>query len=1156
MNDGKGEEQTFLSLLKTVSHMVQVDTYLECIDSLLDISQNIRTSASSWKGSWSRVAFLGSQLRTNAIDSETESNSQSRAECAISSAIRAKSVLSDPGRIPIILCLCRRLLISDWSEDKDEKGFSNFHRWLLEASKSGREVTKAIIESLSEIVHLEPLRMLRISYRIFTASVEIRCVASTYLDLLRTRIGEVNPTYLRQEASKVMSSQQNEKNGLTSEVLTQISDFVSYFAEKRGKVSPKLIREMNFRRYYFSTVMLPVLLKPDLIEHIQEYLKKHEKLDKHNFDEHRVDLIRELAFKRKDCAIKTSQAKSSIKAIERFIKEQRTEKTGSNVKIEDQQEVLIVTKENSLIDIMKSVVKTRPRSKNQGTPKGSKPKKNVFAVLVEKIKQCATQCETEVGRTKLALDLTHACLSAAITADEQGLRGLRFQEDTSDQIQQYRHYWTTSGQSLVAAIEEILASEDICFIVRKIEYQLYALACLQHEELGEDIAFSLAVLLTTLQTSRGRVVESNPKQLSTKNETLTNPSITSILIHSLPLRQPHQVRFSAVLVAHCLSFHTIGEELGTLTQTVNMNGISQGTQLTSSTSRSQSLDSLLFLLQWLTTNPFRLIEPQVGEMNNNEQLKAIPVEPVILMIRFASQAIAAQYSSIIKPISIRNYITVEKRCGWSRPEQVRHTLHRYKEMGFQTPKILQDVVISIVENQFSDNDPASTLILQGLSLFLSEDKSSIKIQPNNSCEDQRAVLQQVLDHFNAKNSIAAALTIDMLRNAEYDYFSSVHIDEALFHVECVFVPLKWPFTRDLASYILRAVSHDIVSTKTEKVDHYFMAIGCIVSQQGLIQIEARQLEKLHCSSLSQELSSNIWDILRDLSKVMQLLTSCDRHVDFTSQQSSETQLFLRNNIKRFPRIIAVSAILCAFSTYQRQSLDQRRKVIFSALDQIDELVSSNIVTRVYRTMLGILTILPFARESDNQLIVIQSDNLLKELSHRLIRVSRKDIYPSWSIRKMDSIEFLSDKSLQVILHWIGIIKTDHSTIEQLGTSLPFNMCMGRLMSSTLFDNQNEFLLVHQISNEVALTLVHNLFSIYCSILNQSHRNEVLTDKCMVRLQRRRKELSQVIIRAIVNIFTHVRRMEDIVYSDFVDATLSSSSRKNELEGILLTHDLR
>lgn len=218
------------------------------------------------------------------------------------------------------LCFCSRNMDS---VDDRERGFRDYERWLSQVAAGASKVgIQSLCACLIGLVPDEPARYLRANERVLFRAPRLRDIVADCISLARTRLADLNTSA---ETNGLCGIAKSVVKGSTPRTIAEVARFVADFTKGGNAIPSSLVRQMNFHRHNFRSVLLEPLLSPDFTP-LQSFLDEHFPGDGMvEFNQQRIAMIKTMAFERKDKAIKTPEAERAIAAIKL-----RTDKDAEN----------------------------------------------------------------------------------------------------------------------------------------------------------------------------------------------------------------------------------------------------------------------------------------------------------------------------------------------------------------------------------------------------------------------------------------------------------------------------------------------------------------------------------------------------------------------------------------------------------------------------------------------------------------------------------------------------------------------------------------------------------------------------------------------------------------------------------------------------------
>lgn len=242
------------------------------------------------------------------------------------------------------LCFCGR---NTESVDDMERGYREYEKWLGQVTAGASKVAvQSLCSCLQSLVPIEPPRFLRAHEKVFFRALRLRDIVADYLALARARLSDVDAG---SEPGGLHSRLDSLRTGITPRTSAEIARFVAEFTRGGNSLPTSLVRQMNFHRHNFRSVLLEPLLAAD-------FSPPQSILDEDfaggglmEFNQQRVRLIKTMAFDRKDKAVKKSEAEHAIAAIKLRMEELNDRGNKASEKPEEKKQL---SKDSSMFDLV------------------------------------------------------------------------------------------------------------------------------------------------------------------------------------------------------------------------------------------------------------------------------------------------------------------------------------------------------------------------------------------------------------------------------------------------------------------------------------------------------------------------------------------------------------------------------------------------------------------------------------------------------------------------------------------------------------------------------------------------------------------------------------------------------------------------------------
>lgn len=267
--------------------------------------------------SWPRILLLARRACDSKLWADVKGSERASIESALHSCLCSPHVARESKCLAGILVVVRFLCLSNRnvkSVDDMERGYREYEKWLSQVTAgASKAAAQSICACLHDLVPTEPPRFLLANEKVLFRATRLRDTVADYLVLARTRLSDLDASL---DTDGMMGRTRSLKSGSTPRAIAEVARFVAEFTRRGNVIPTPLVRQMNFHRHNFRSVLLEPLLAADLTPP-QSFL--NEEFDGGGlteFNQQRVELIKTMAFDRKDKAVKRSEAEHAIAAIQ------------------------------------------------------------------------------------------------------------------------------------------------------------------------------------------------------------------------------------------------------------------------------------------------------------------------------------------------------------------------------------------------------------------------------------------------------------------------------------------------------------------------------------------------------------------------------------------------------------------------------------------------------------------------------------------------------------------------------------------------------------------------------------------------------------------------------------------------------------------------
>lgn len=1111
-------------------------------------------------GSWSRVVLLGRRIRDIKLFADVDVGLGRSTESSITGALCSPSSLSDNHAIAVLLCLCRRLFLHVWKSEKGDdsnRQFTDYETWFRDVvGKNKGKLVEGLMKPLTELVPLEPLNFLRVHHRIFSMKRDYFRITSDYLVLVRSRISDLDPSHNRgflANADSNMGKSNLDNTEVSSKTIEHVVRFVVEFSEKK-KLSPFLVRQMNFHRYHFRANTLPVLLDPNLVSRIEEDKVAGLTMNIDTFEKHRICLIKELAFKRKDQAVVASEATPAVKAIQESTKKRKEHMKEKENKSDVAVEKPLYDLDSPLQELFSSTL--RKTEAGHGSEKAFLRDSNYAkSVLLKKLKGAVKDCKQESDYSSLAVNILQNLISAIIENDvgnvTKNLMHLQ-KNGCSSPLQGYREWWWSIGTLMQPLLRDLFGDPEMRCLQKQLQYQLFALVCIRGDCVSTKAMRAVALLTSTLMKLRANVKLSDICYTVTDTCSPKIRFISSIMFDCLPLNEAKYVVCSARFAFHYSSLLLAsGEEAQSALKNTVVGDVAYC---------SPSIDDdkvplppfpgpnpPLNLLRWVVANPWRLF---LDEGMNEETVRdKLLSGNLAWFLKDIAHLLTSSEADINGGIGVCTYLEFEGRCRWGRANAVYTAFRGFEEAGMCRRNLINEAAACIARCQFSTH-ASCEWIEQGLVRFSEERPSCLKGEPKDNEEENFSA--QFVEHCIDEDGPHYSLRmIGIFSLVECCYFHGCVLSYVKHHLEIILLPCFWPLSRQHARFLLTCLNCPSLSG-TFPNDENALDISFLMVSNFIVECNENELENWNCNRSQKGMrskcqSENIAiDHMTGIKSAVKALMLPENEKN--TQNPNGTQGFggIGCVFESFHQSIASSLVLHFVKYYMYAKKDETRHVMRMCCRQLSIIVSGLIAGEVIDVAMSCAALLPFsgryAARGDHEAALSVMNVLLEVLiDERLQLVDAGAPCPHWVLNFLEA-QVDDDDSRMIILSWLG--KADEQAGRRrlcVASNLPVSICMGRILGvvNSLCEERISVLVSEAGEDAIARSLLPNMLTVYKELSETLYnRRGTLTSESHARLLGCREHVRCGVVDAFVRIVSNmwergIERFEDFIGRVFV-----------------------
>jgi len=320
------EEKALLVLFSAMNEQLVISLVSQVLTTICNTNYGANSGNSLSEIEFARFCTLAKYAGTLRNDDDEENskdanNTAKILETSLMSALCSFQATASGQNQAMVITLARFFFIG--KDHTVSERYVRYEKWFLNALKSAsKPCVKILLEILADLLPLDPLPYLKAQTRCFRRVRTWMQLSQDYNILARTRIKDLEPNNPADSndkaAQKIMQSMED------------LCKYVAQFYRNRNGASgdkesiPKSLgRFMNFHRYSFRENLLPLLTAAE-VNPPQNIIDREFALGGIDlFDEQRIELIKILAYKRMDKAIRKDEADKCIPKIEENIKKRK-----------------------------------------------------------------------------------------------------------------------------------------------------------------------------------------------------------------------------------------------------------------------------------------------------------------------------------------------------------------------------------------------------------------------------------------------------------------------------------------------------------------------------------------------------------------------------------------------------------------------------------------------------------------------------------------------------------------------------------------------------------------------------------------------------------------------------------------------------------------
>lgn len=1132
LEGGTIEAKALLTLCDAISASTVVEVFAEAVCGLVDGERGAMKFQQRAPGVLSRVVLLEQRTGEKGV-SDVDATQKRSMECALAATLCSVQAQSNVRTTAMLICLVRRFFLPRTLSDScvgDLRGFADHERWLKDIVRGDDgAMVKALIKALIALVHLEPLQFLRTNHRVFSGNKLHLRTSGEYLLLVRARISDLDPLHKAETNVINANNLESQLPPLESRKKAEVdvTKFVTEFARSGGKIPVALVRQMNFHRYHFRAYTLPVLLNPNLMPSTEgaNPLLMNEAM----FDEQRINLIKVMAFKRKDRAITREEAQIAIEAMREAKRNSLHQKADEvQARLKPGLNESIPNESDNITQTVELILKRCLRKKNSvqsisedASGKTADTSEKILSGLIDQLRENIAQSKEPIAIAELAAATLQGILDALLEGVCEV--GNHSAEET---YERYQHWWQGYGAVLQALFINVIGHENVRPLQKHLQCHLFALVCMQMQVLTPTAVICLAQLITVIAVLVGNSCLAELCFLPQSESASRHHLFVRAVFESLSLSDAMKVRGSVRFALHSVCLLKAAKREGSIFVERSENGKDIDYAPDTQSRPEDTLHRLFMkplesLLRWVLSMPWRLLAVREGDENN------LVDEDVTFdaenMLRITTHLLSSENFSISEVQSLRDWLETEYRCGWGRPKTVRKVLDSFCCSGMQASEIIGescDFLASIASTQRN-----ADWIWQGVLLYADESFCG-RLKSVNKDVRIPSPLSQFLGSCVDRHGVeVGSCMLDLISSTSHWYFGDMQFEQADGHVAEKLIPWFWPLSCRCLKYLLRSLDKCITSPLSEVGNGISQAflIANIVMQWDILSGDIQDWK--FCSAHSQSLMTKV----ENTKKCIDVLIDTDAPSrERMSQLPESLNNLLTSACEQYPKTLGMTLVVCF--TYRfvenRRNTVSHAKAFAGMISVLVCSVSAVTVVDVIDVMLYVSALIPFTHhfsEYDEYEAALQATRCtLPKLLEERMRLPGAAA-PVWMREKQGDKMASEDDYRRIVLQWLGqaTIGIEDTRYNHLESSLAVCVCMGRILT-TIKDISNDTLTVFLTGVDglgVASGLVPNILNVYATLTQKptEFATEKLSLKAFERLLMCRASLSNGLLKSLSHV---------------------------------------
>lgn len=468
---GEDESSALLSLYSLLTPGQAIRFASKVIDSPSNFGDNTSKKPSNC---WPNLILLVRRASENGLRRDSKASYLTSLHAALSGILASAFTSRCFSTLAVVLTLARcftRISVKRADVSNVEYGARGFCLWLQQVlTTASRANIRMMCQVLSQLVPYEPLNYLRSIISTLRRKTELWDSIREYVTLSRKRMSDLE---MQSRAPKGLTAAKTD----CPQSVINVVNYVHEFSRKDGHLPARLVREMNFHRYYFRANVAETLLSPELLPPAELLRSKFPRGRLKEFNSYRISMIRLIAFERKDRIITCREATEAIANIE---KGATSEEEGR--KADEERDAAPIQNPVDLQGLLEELIRIEGQS--TGGRELSKIDERLLSCLQEIQREPPDEFSSSV-RTLLTLILSKIVPKMTLSGSSAtGTEG--------------------SFTWLETFASRVLQNSNLKLVLAALHHQIVLLLCAQIDDISSRNLIRLAILVHSLDKSSKR----------------------------------------------------------------------------------------------------------------------------------------------------------------------------------------------------------------------------------------------------------------------------------------------------------------------------------------------------------------------------------------------------------------------------------------------------------------------------------------------------------------------------------------------------------------------------------------------------------------------------------------------------------------------------